>query len=90
MKRVWLSADSYDEAYEEIAEQAEEIFDAFLADKGYSITIEYGRCREYSRDGYDVDYDCVPRGEFDLDWNEFLDIVGSYEMLDLLREVYNA
>ena len=90
MKRIWLSADSYDEVWDEIIEHAEEVLDAFLSSKQYSIIIEYGKCKAYSRDGYDVDYDCVAVGEFELDWEEFLDTFGHYELLDLLKEINNV
>jgi len=83
---MWINAKDYDEAYNKIFDDYfEETFEEFISSKGGYIVVSYGECRPIEFRGH-YDEDCRELGEFELSWEEFVNEIGLYELLDFLKD----
>ena len=83
---MWINAKDYDEAYEKLfTDHTDELLNKFLKEKKYWVTVEYGYSKPYDYKGC-TDYEDVTLGSFEIDWKEFVEELGTYELLDVLRE----
>jgi len=83
---MWINAKDFDEAYDKIYENAREVIEEFLNGEKMYITISYGYPITYMNNNH-LEEDVMFLGEFKLYWSDFVEELGSYELLGFLREI---